>query len=326
MPGASGLTVLRTVRQRDLDVPVLLMTGEPSVASAAEAVELGALRYLTKPFEPDVLVRAVEDALRIHDLAKTRREAVLLLQDARLGLGDRSVVEQRFRSALSSLRMVYQPIVSTRAREVLGFEALMRTGESAFANPGDLLAAAERLDSLNALGRAVRASVASAVPNSPARLMFVNLHTRDLLDEELYARSSPLSRVADRVVLEITERASLEDLGEMKTRIADLRKLGFRIAVDDLGAGYAGLSSFIKLRPDVVKFDMSLVRGIDADPARQRLVASMTAAFRDLEVTTVAEGVESTAEREALTRTGCDSLQGFLFAKPGPPFPEVVWD
>ena len=83
-------------------------------------------------------------------------------------------------------------------------------------------------------------------------------------DHELFSPAAPLSRIASRVVLEITERASLDELGDVAPRLAQLRGLGFRIAIDDLGAGYAGLTSFAQLEPEVVKVDMSLVRGIDS--------------------------------------------------------------
>jgi EAL domain-containing protein (putative c-di-GMP-specific phosphodiesterase class I) len=87
--------------------------------------------------------------------------------------------------------------------------------------------------------------------------------------------------------------------------------------VDDLGAGYAGLTSFAALEPDVVKLDMALVRGVDREPIKHRLVGSMTRLCRDLGILVVAEGVETSAEKEALQELGCDLLQGYLFGRPG---------
>jgi len=144
----------------------------------------------------------------------------------------------------------------------------------------------------------------------------VNLHPVDLEDEDLYDPAAPLSRVAPRVVLEITERASLSDVPELASRLARLRALGFRIAVDDLGAGFAGLASFARLRPEVVKIDMSLVRGVESDPVRQKLVDSITHASHDLGILVVAEGIESAAERDVLTALEVDLLQGYLFGRP----------
>ena len=100
-----------------------------------------------------------------------------------------------------------------------------------------------------------------------------------------------------------------------------LRALGYRIAIDDLGAGYAGLTSFAQLEPEVVKVDMSLVRGIDRSPVKQKLVRSIIALCTELGIQLVAEGIETPAERDALIALGGDLCQGYLFAKPGRGFP-----
>jgi EAL domain-containing protein (putative c-di-GMP-specific phosphodiesterase class I) len=127
------------------------------------------------------------------------------------------------------------------------------------------------------------------------------------------------------VVLEITERSSLDRVADLPSKVALLREIGFRIAVDDLGAGYAGLTSLALLEPEIVKLDMTLVRDVHQSPTRQKLIRSMTSLCRDMGMLVVAEGVETLAEREALRELGCDLLQGYLFAKPGKPFPNVTW-
>jgi EAL domain-containing protein (putative c-di-GMP-specific phosphodiesterase class I) len=123
------------------------------------------------------------------------------------------------------------------------------------------------------------------------------------------------------VVLEITERSSLSDVLGLRDRVAALRRAGYRIAVDDLGAGYAGLAWIAELEPDLVKLDRSFVRGIQLDPARTRLVRAMVGLCRELGIQTVAEGVEEAGERDALVGAGCDLLQGWLFGRPGRGFP-----
>jgi EAL domain-containing protein (putative c-di-GMP-specific phosphodiesterase class I) len=114
----------------------------------------------------------------------------------------------------------------------------------------------------------------------------------------------------------------VHDLGP---RIHALRSMGFKIAVDDLGAGYSGLTSFARLEPEIVKIDMSLVRDIEREPMQCKLVASLASLCRDTNRLVVAEGVETIEERDALIACGCDLLQGYLFARPGPPFPIVSW-
>jgi EAL domain-containing protein (putative c-di-GMP-specific phosphodiesterase class I) len=153
----------------------------------------------------------------------------------------------------------------------------------------------------------------------------VNLHSADLNDEELFSEGAPLSKMAARVVLEVTERASLYGVKNVATCVARLKALGFQIAIDDLGAGYAGLTSFTQLEPKIAKLDMSLVRGVDADSRRQAIIGSMKKLCDELGMLVVAEGVETAAERDVLADLGCDLLQGYLFARPGRGFGAPRW-
>jgi len=95
--------------------------------------------------------------------------------------------------------------------------------------------------------------------------------------------------------------------------------------VDDLGAGYAGLTSFTLLEPEFAKLDMSLIRGIDSDPKRQCIVRSMKRLCDELGIAVVAEGIETPGERDMLIALGCDLLQGYLFAKPARAVSIVSW-
>jgi EAL domain-containing protein (putative c-di-GMP-specific phosphodiesterase class I) len=298
---------------------VVLATGSADLQSAIQAVEAGAFRYLQKPVGTDELEEAVRDAVRTHRLARAREEAFRLVGDeeARRAAAERAALSERFDRALARRWMAYQPLCDRRSGEVFAFEALLRTDEPELANPSAFLAAAERLERLFDLGRSVRAGVSLGLADMPPDAsVFVNLHPLDLEDPELYDEEAPLSRVAPRVVLEITERASLSDVKDLGPRLDLLRGLGYRIAVDDLGAGFAGLASFARLRPEVVKIDMSLVRGVETDPVRRKLVHSITRASHDLGILVVAEGIESEAERDALAALEVDLLQGFLLGRP----------
>jgi len=118
------------------------------------------------------------------------------------------------------------------------------------------------------------------------------------------------------VILEVTERASLDVVKNVTQRVQKLRALGYGLAVDDLGSGYAGLSSFTHLDPGMAKLDMSLVRGIDGDTRKQAIVRSMCRLCEELQILVVAEGVEKPEERDTLAAVGCELLQGYLFARP----------
>jgi EAL domain-containing protein (putative c-di-GMP-specific phosphodiesterase class I)/ActR/RegA family two-component response regulator len=326
MPGLNGVRFLQAVRLRDVDVPVVLMTGNPDVRTAVLAVEHGALRYLIKPVDMDELRKVMVRAVGLNRVAKLKREAFVLGGAGGFGPGDRVALEANFERALATLWMAYQPIVRVLDRTIFGYEALLRSEEKALPHPGAILDAAERLGRLDDLGRRIRAAACVPVAQAPPdAAFFINLHARDLMDDTLLSPRSPLSAIAERVVLEITERASLDQVKDARARVADLRRMGFRIAIDDLGAGYAGLTSFAALEPEFVKLDMSLVRDIDSNRTKEALVRSLVSVCRDLGMLVVAEGVETPAERDLLALIGCDFLQGYLLAKPGRPFPISAW-
>jgi EAL domain-containing protein (putative c-di-GMP-specific phosphodiesterase class I) len=322
MPGMSGIELLREVRVRDMDVPVIIVTASPALESALQAIDEGALKYLVKPVRAEQLIQAVERAVGLGRISRLKRQALAMLQQRGDEPGDRASAIAAFDRALAALTMLYQPVVDLQNGTVFGYEALMRSTEKAYASPLELLRAAERLDRLNDLGRRVRELVAAQVPHVPGgSAVLVNLHPRDLLDDAIFDPQAPLSKVAQSVILEITERSLLEDVPGTHARIARLRGLGYRVAVDDLGAGYAGLNTFAQLEPDLVKLDMTLVRDIHLAPMKRTLVQAMIEACRSLKVLLIAEGVETQAERDVLTELRCPLMQGYLFAKPGPPFP-----
>jgi len=325
MPGMGGIQLLKEIRQHDLHVPVVLMTGAPAVSTAVQALEYGAFHYLTKPVDPEALDTIVQKAVRMHRMARVKQHAAELLGHAGALGTDRAGLEASFDRAMQSMWMAYHPIVDVNKKTIFGYEALLRSTEPSLPHPGAVIDAAMRLGRLELLGRAIRSLAAEPIPSDTDFLLFVNLHVTDLTDPALSDPESPLSKIASRVVLEITERSSLDEVKDARRRVASLREMGFKIAVDDLGAGYAGLSSFTLLEPEIVKLDMSLIRDIHVTSTKQKVVRSMTALSKDMGMTVVAEGVETREERDCLVELGCDLLQGFLFAKPGRAFPGVAW-
>ena len=324
MPTLDGLSLLRSIRGRDLDVPVIFMTGSPDLETVVEAMEFGAFGYLTKPVKGGELISAIERAALTHRLALVRREATNEVSSK--ALGDRASLESRFAMGLDKMWMAMQPVLSWKTRSVYAYEALLRTDEPTLRNPVDFVETAERLKRTDELGRRVRAKIADrllALP--PAVKMFVNLHPSDLVDEELLSSEGALTPFAHGVVLEVTERAALDQIHGLGAGVSRLRGLGYQIALDDLGAGYAGLSSFAQLEPEIVKVDMSLVRGIHQSPIKQKLFRSFATVCRDLDTEIIAEGVEVAEERDCLNTLGGDLYQGYLFARPGRGFPLPVY-
>ncbi len=313
MPEIDGFQLVAAVRKHDDDLPVLLMTGDPSLDGAVRAIDTGAVSYMSKPFEPEALLAGVASAARRHGVARMRRRADSYATKL---IAERSELEVRFERALSRAWMAFQPIVDVSTKTVYAFEALLRTEEESLKRPDLLIAAAERLDKIHLLGRTVRSLVARAAAEAPkAAFIFVNVHGLELTDESMFTMTDPLAEIAPRVVLEITERIGLDAVAG-PAQISRLRKLGYRIAIDDLGAGYSALGAIATLEPEIVKLDMSLVRDLERHPAKRRVVGAIATLCRELGSRVIAEGVETRAELDAVIASGIELIQGYLFAKP----------
>ena len=323
MPQLDGLQMLKAVRERDPDLPVILMTGRPAVSSAVQALEYGALRYLVKPIDGDALAEAVQQGVHLRQVARIQRDAAKMFGTS--ATRARADLEQRFERALVNLQMAFQPIISWSRRKVYGYEALVRTLEPSLARPDQLFDAAAELGRLPDLGRKIRGLVGAAVEQLPRDVyLFCNLNLSDLGDDELYSPRSALAQHADRVILEITERTSVIGHGDLRYRLAELRELGYRIAIDDLGGGHARMGTLQLHDTDFVKLDMSLVRDCDKHRMKQRLIESITDLCRQQGALVIGEGVETEAEAKTLVELGCDLLQGYLIARPAPPFSDPL--
>ncbi|MBL8634189.1 MAG: EAL domain-containing protein [Myxococcales bacterium] len=324
MPSLSGVSLLAAVRERDLTVQVIFATGNPSLETAMRAVELGAMRYLTKPIDHRLLVETVREAARLHRLALLKQEAMSLVGTMHPLAADRIGLQTAFSRVLECMQLHFQPVVSVKERRIWGYEALLRSSDSVLPTPISVLEAAERLDRLRDLGRRVRFLAAAAISSLPDETrLLVNLHPSDLEDPEILSQSAPLTPFAARVILEVTERTDISGRREVEAHAGALRQLGFGVAIDDLGAGYAGLLSFLQLRPTVAKIDMGLVRNINSDPRRQAVTQSLVQLCRELRVEVIVEGIESAEERDMLIALGCDLMQGYFFAKPSPRFESI---
>ncbi|MEZ5246249.1 MAG: EAL domain-containing protein [Acidimicrobiales bacterium] len=308
MPQMTGTEFLARVREEHPDVQRIILTGEASLEATISAINDAAIhRFLVKPCPSDVLVEAINDALAAGRASRS--------VDVDPGL------EEAFEEALGFCRMVYQPIVALPAGRVFAYEALIRVDHPVIASPPDLIHAATQLDRRFDLDRLVRHMVATDMPSAPDDVaVFVNLLPESLEDPMLIEGRDELAPHRDRIVLEITERAPLSMISDVETRLDALRRLGYRLALDDLGAGYAGLTSLATMQPDIVKFDMELVRDIHVRSTQSTLVQSMIVVCRDLGSITLAEGVESHREIDHLVNLGCELFQGYALSKPEPPF------
>jgi EAL domain-containing protein (putative c-di-GMP-specific phosphodiesterase class I)/ActR/RegA family two-component response regulator len=328
MPGIDGFEVCRLLRaDPDIaEIRVFFLTALDDSASRLRGFAVGADDFITKPLNRDEALTRIGGIARLNRLRAFRGE--------RRSLGEppapvpppaappEAGLAEAIDRALASLRLDLQPIVQPLpdgGRRVLAHEALLRTGEAAFESPLALLDAAARTLRMTEVGRAVRRCAADWLEKEPGlESLFMNIDAADLVDDDLYDAGSRLARHARRVVLELTERERLEGIPDLGGRAQKLRELGFRVALDDLGGGYAGLNSFVLIDPEVVKLDNILVRGIQADPLRQAVISAMARLCADLGIALIGEGVETEAERDTLLKAGCWMQQGYLFGRPGP--------
>lgn len=237
-----------------------------------------------------------------------------------------------FRQILSTpfVRALYQPIVDLSDGSVFAWEALARgPAGSTFESPPMLFGFAEEHDLVFPLERACRlAAISGFGGREPGRKLFINVHPRTLADP-CFSPGETLALLASRglaphdVVLEITERHSTKDFALFHRTLEHYRGEGFKVAVDDVGAGHSGLWSLAEIRPDFIKLDMSLIRGIDLNPTKRALLETLLIFADKVGGKIVAEGIETARELSALAAMGAHYGQGYHLARPAAPRPEV---
>lgn len=218
--------------------------------------------------------------------------------------------------------MAFQPIVNVSTKSVWAYEALVRgkNGEGA----GTILAAvtpsnrykfdqACRVKAIEIAGRMLP-------PESEAKLS-INFMPNAVYEPAACIRASLAAarRVnfdPNRLMFEFTENERITDTAHIEKIVTDYRRMGFTTALDDFGAGYAGLGLLAKFQPDVIKIDMELVRGIDTSHARSAIISGLIGIAKALGITVLAEGIETGAEAVALSDAGVNLQQGYFYGKP----------
>lgn len=216
-----------------------------------------------------------------------------------------------------AFRMVFQPIWDFSENRPLGFEALCRFSAEPYRTPDIWFAEAEEVGlGLEMELAAIEAALVAGDALPQRCYVSVNASPELILSGRIAAVLKRHPR--RRVVVEVTEHAPVRDYDKLLRECARLREAGARIAVDDAGAGYAGLQHILRLRPDLIKLDIALVRAIDTDAARRSLVSALIFFAEETGCLMVAEGIETQAELEILRKLGVHSGQGYLFSRPLP--------
>lgn len=215
----------------------------------------------------------------------------------------------------TAITPVFQPIVDLQTGEVLGHEALSRFPEAGWRNPQEWFQLAHAHDlAIELEAAAVRAALDA--PDRPAvRSVNLNISPKVLLS----ARNRiGLPDDLSAITIEVTEDALVTEGPELELALLELRARGARIAVDDAGAGYAGFAQLVRVRPDVIKLDRSLVAGVDADPLKAAVVRAFVQFADSAQALVCAEGIETHAELHTITSLGASSGQGYLLGRPTP--------
>lgn len=220
----------------------------------------------------------------------------------------------------SDLEVSFQPITDLVTPRVIAMEALTRP-RVGFSSASALFAAASALGRGPELDSAARARIIESSQRLPRHLaLFVNISPATLAASDGVERiCRDLAPSAARCVLEIIEHAVEGDAageGLIAEAVGELRRRGFQIALDDLGAGSADLRRLVDLRPDWIKIDRALVCGVEHDPARRGLIESLLAFAERLNIRVIAEGVERASELTCLRSLGVRFVQGYLLARP----------
>lgn len=210
---------------------------------------------------------------------------------------------------------VFQPIFDFSSARPLGFEALCRFSSEPYRSPDHWFQQAADVGRGPALELAVLTKALAALSALPDGVFLsVNASPETILDARFGAmlRALPMQRI----VLEITEHARVDDYPALSRALAPLRADGVRLAIDDAGAGYASLQHIVELKPDVIKLDMDLTRAIDTDPVRRALASALIVFARETDCVLVAEGIETSSELETLKALGVPRGQGYLLGRP----------
>ncbi|MFZ5426615.1 MAG: GGDEF domain-containing protein [Thermodesulfobacteriota bacterium] len=240
---------------------------------------------------------------------------------------------KEFRSIVDAgrVRSVYQPIVDLRGGGIFAWEALSRGPcGSTFESPAMLFGFAEEHEQVFALERACRTAALKGFGEAaPGRKLFINVHPRTLVDPsfspgETMKLLESLGLSPHDVVLEITERHSTKDFSLFHRTLDHYRGEGYKVAVDDVGTGFSGLWSIAEIRPDFIKLDMSLVRGIDVNPVKRALIETFLTFSDKVGCKIVAEGIETSTELTALVSMGVHFGQGYFLARPAAPKPDIA--
>jgi EAL domain-containing protein (putative c-di-GMP-specific phosphodiesterase class I)/CheY-like chemotaxis protein len=331
MPGGGGPRAARGIRRSSPYTTIVALSAAEDRATIARMMDSGASSYVSKGDHTNEILRAIRRSTEGRSTFSTRvrRDVAETLGErlSRARAGEaRTGVRSRIRTMLEGdgIHIVFQPIVDLRSGRIVAVEALARFLTRPRRSPEFWFAQAREHDLGKDLELAAAARALEDVDRIPADArLAINLSPEAVCSKQFggLLRDVPLTRL----IVEITEQTQLGDRDQLEDALNHVRARGALIAVDDVGAGFSSLSRVVELRPDLIKLDIDLVRGIDRDPVRQALARTMVAFCGETETEIIAEGIETDEQVAQLLDLGIDLGQGFRLGRPGP-LPHVDTD
>ncbi len=307
----------------------ILMAVEPGIdidgSTALVGVSVGIALF---PEDGDTAAALVRNADAALYRAKTDGRGAFRFFEAQIGaqLRDRQVLEFDLRHALArdELSVVYQPQTSLKTGEAFGFEALARWNSPSRGQvaPADFIPIAEESGLILPIGEWVLRQACAEAAKWPKPLQIaVNLSGVQLrapgLPTLVHQVLMETGLAPGRLELEITETALIQDFQRALHSLRQIKALGVKVAMDDFGTGYSSLSNLRAFPFDKIKIDQSFIRNVDTNPQAATIVRAIVGLGRGLNLTVLAEGVETQAERAFLGAELCAEAQGYLFGRPG---------
>jgi EAL domain-containing protein (putative c-di-GMP-specific phosphodiesterase class I) len=328
MPGMDGVAVMEAIRQATPDndfVPVIVLTADATSEARDRVLTAGASDFLTKPVDRAEVVlrvrnllhtRALHGRLRAHN-ANLQAEIAERDAAADRAQAEASTRRQRIKRVLDSdaPRIVFQSIAQLDPRRTIGYEALARFDHEPIRPPDLWFADAADVGLGVELELAALRAALQQLPSLDAdAFLTLNISPATAITPQLTALLA--RHPQHRLVLEITEHAQVENYDRLLDALSRLRTAGVRLAVDDAGAGYASLQHILRLCPDIIKLDTTLVRDINHDPIKRALASSLVTFARDIGSIITAEGIETAEELDTLVDLGVPWGQGYHLGRP----------
>lgn len=324
MPGG-GLEAARLIASVSPETRIVVFSADADAPEILPLLQAGIDGFVVKGTPPDRLADAIRSAVAGGSyLAPGLNRVALDELTARLHAEERASLHltrtaDRIRDVITAVRfhVIHQPIIDVRTGAPFGAEALTRFTTDPARPPTVWFDEAEQVGLRPSLELATASTALDALDRlDPSLCMAINISPATVLSGRL--GEVLLGADLERIVLEVTEHARVDDYGALQRGLAPWRRAGARVAVDDAGGGYASFAHVLNLSPDFIKLDVTLVRDIHADARRQALVRAISTFATELGVDLIAEGIETADELQVMVDLGTPLVQGFHLGRPRP--------